>query len=479
MTRYINSTPDNAIRTVDITSTPDGTIAYIHLRDRDVLPAIEKRLETMGRTLISQTVVDGRPMLVTSGGRNEGDLINQLSATGALVKKQEKKPFDAWKVRSLLGMGGQGLQLTSSMMKHKVDTPLLVFAGSNMTANVINLMYKAQEHDDPHQLRLLKTAINERLAPEMLEGTQPLPVEEHRLFLREQGKPKATDPVDAFMRKNSVNVGELGLRYIGAFGMAFPASDWPKAVRERRLPTTDKNTPLRTYAGLGSIAGKSIAVTSKIPDPYNPKPHTAWDAIREKYSFLAGGLVEAGAFSLLAYDALKNTAPKLWDGIGKVKPENLAEIKGAQYDVSRSLKFRGSYYRDWLSGIGAAMFVTGYIVRSWAKFGERTVNMPELYAHASDSIAMLPAEKVPQALADTAAYLADHFKKQPSMSYQHIYEKLSNDLYRSHQVAAMPPIAMPINRDHSHASEKPQAQISTATLEHVAPQPQPGMAKTA
>ncbi len=464
MKRYAN-THDGAIQSVEISVKPESLQACLRLRDADSVKPVSAKLEKMGFTILSETKVGTQPMLVAIGPRSESDFITQLSAIdGPLTDKGEKKPFDAWKVRSYLGFGGQILQLASGFMKHKLDKPLVIFAATNLTANGINLAYKAQKHDDPHQLRVLKQAINERLTPHLAEGLKAIPVDDNRGILRERNRPHPAEPFNDFMRKNSVNVGELGLRYFGAISLAAPARDWPAAMKEGRLPKLDSR-PLRVFTGTTSVIGKTIATTSKIPDPYNPKQPGWLGRIREKYSFLTGGLVEAVAFSALTYDSLMHTAPKMVNG----KLENV---------TGHSLIWRGKPTRDWLGAIGGAMFVTGYIVRSWAKFGVRNVDVPELVAHTSDMLSRLPPDQIPQALADTSAYLANHFKGQQGLTFGNIYAKLSDDLGHEHHIMINPRSHhLVIARDPSTGVEvtqvHPNNEIQTGNVEHSAPQPAP------
>lgn len=423
MKRYSNTTP-GAIIAVDVSRNPQSLRACIQLRSSADAKNVDAFLREHGYLSVSDTTVAGKPMIVATGPGDENAFIRTLSAfDGRFEPHVEKKPFDAWKVRSYLGFAGQILQLTSSFIKGKLDQPLMLFAAANLTANGINLAYKAQKRDDTHQLQFLKKMVNSRLSPMMDEEQKPISIYENRALLREQNRPKPIHGFDNFMRKNSVNVGELGLRYFGAFSLASPAQDWIPAFKQGRLPRLATDRPLRMGAGLASIAGKTVATTSLIPDPYNPDKPGWLSRMREKYSFLSGGLIEAGAFSALAWDAWSNSKPNIVNGVNT---------------NTHSIKVGGKYMRDWVGSLGSALFVTGYIVRSWAKFGERHVNMPELYAHVSDSLALLPHEKIPQALADTASYLANHFKNKPGFTFSEIYDKVSDDLAAEHHIAVTP-----------------------------------------
>lgn len=433
MAVYKNTKQNSGLTALESVSAPDGQQFFFHIRDAAAGETIKQSLQHSGISLkwVAQSKLDTGLVLIAHGARGcEAQTVAALTSTGENLELSHKqKKIDPWVIRSFLGFGGQTLQLTSSFMRpdkpgmagkgiwHKVDMPIFVFAAANMTANVINLAYKAQNVDDPKQLRYLKQRVNEALSPALEPGHYAPSVDDKRSDLREKPH-EATGPLasfNAFMRKYSVNVGELGLRYLGAFGLISPMNTWGN-VFKGKLPELGKS-PYRNVGGFSSLAGKTIALGSTIPDPYDTKPRSWLDNIREKYSFLTGGLIEAGAFSVLAYDNFVNTKP-----ISKTEAN------------PRGIMFKGRAYRDWLGGIGAAMFVTGYLVRSWAKYGTRHVDMNELYAHVSDTLAQLPPDKVPQLLADTAADIKNHFKGSEELDYGTIYAALANDLKRYHHI---------------------------------------------
>lgn len=303
--------------------------------------------------------------------------------------------FNPWVVRSLLGLGGQGLQLASAFMRPsgKVDSSTFIFAASNLTANLINLRYGGQEKDDPHQRAYLQERYHHWLNPDAPMPEVALP------------KHDTLRSADTFLRRNSVNVGELGLRYLGAAGLAFPPhvggnNNWDIT---KGFPKTNP-APLRAFAGIGSIIGKTIALQSTVPDPYNPQPRSSWDIIREKYTFVTGGLIEAVAYGALAFDSWKNTHAQ-----GKFSQNGIV--------------WKGQHSRDWLGAIGSAMFTTGYIVRSWAPYGTRHVDMEPLIQTISADLAQLPAAQQPVQTARIAQDMARHFNR-PDLSAAQIYSDL-------------------------------------------------------
>ncbi len=409
------------MQSVEFTHDINGNFAFFTLGPSASSSELKSWLQSpqVGYSVLGETYVNGKQVIIARGGYAPEIMHELLNERGEqLEPKEQKKKLDPWVVRSLLGFGGQSLQLASSFMRHRLDIPQMVFASSNLGANAINLVYKAQERDDPYRLKFLKQKFNDKLLP-YLSGNAPIDINDNRDALREETPHKEyANPVNEFLKKNSVNVGELGLRYVGAAGLALPPKIW-----RGEMPASGDWRGLRTYAGLSSMFGKTVALSSKIADPYNPKPRTFFDRFREKFSFLVGGWIEVTSFSALAYDSFFNTGP------GRDTTPNMA----------RSLKIGNSYHRDWLGGIGAAMFVTGYIVRSWAKFGTRHVNMDELYAHVSDTLAMVPSDKLPQLLAMSAADIKAHFTDKPDLRFGTIYSRLVDDLQRQHNITLQSP----------------------------------------
>lgn len=417
-TSYQAAQRKGMLKSVDFSTIEGGdALAFFELYRQEDMAACERMLGTppLAQEILATTHVAGHPVLVTRGAHSAAQLLQALQQRGEAMEpapKPRKKSVDAWKIRSILGFGGQALQMTSSFLRpsRKVDTSVFVFAAANLAANTINLFYsKGEQVEDTHQLRYLKQRINRELSPHLAQGQQAIAVDDHRAALRPTAEPKPLEKAKAFIEHHSVAIGELGLRYLGAIGLAFPARGWGEALRNGRLPALNPSR-FRVYTGLSSIFGKTIALGSKIPDPYNPHPPSLLDHIRERGTFMLGGLVEITSFGVMAYDCFFNS-------VGK--------------NAGQGIMLNGKHYRDWMGGIGASMFVLGYIARLWAPFGERHVDMKELYAHASDMLAETPPEKTPQLLANTAASLSEHFDgKGPRFS--EIYSNLIGDLKKFH-----------------------------------------------
>lgn len=412
---YTASNNKGMLKTVDFSTVDGNALTFFELFNQADLEAFESMVTSapLSQEILAITHVSGRPVVVTRGTTSSFFLLDSLKSQGEVLQPvAQKKELSAWKIRSMCGFGGQTLQIISSFLRpsRKVDSSIFVFATANLAANVINMLYhNGQQVEDVHQLHYLKQRVNRELSPHLAPGQLPIAVSDHRAKLHETEAPKPIEKAKSFFARHSVAIGELGLRYLGAVGLAFPARGWGKAYKEMRLPAFDASK-FRVYTGLSSIFGKTVALGSAIPDPYNPKPPTLLDHLREKFTFITGGLIEITSFSALAYDCFRNSTEK---------------------NAARGIMLNGKHYRDWLGGIGASMFVLGYIARIWAPFGERHVDMKELYAHASDMLAETPPEKIPQLLANTAASLSEHFDGN-GPHFAQIYSNLINDLSKFH-----------------------------------------------
>ncbi|MFW0777383.1 MAG: hypothetical protein ACN2B6_06660 [Rickettsiales bacterium] len=370
--------------------------------------------ENFGQEVIAETTVDGRPVLITHGDKTQQQVMGLLKENGnkfGIEKKAVGFKDIAWPTRSILGFSGQGLQFIASIVGNKVNSGLLLFSLSNITANTMGLVFGAQRTEDKNRLRFLKEQFNDSLGPHVAPGETLPDVTSKRSALHEEKEQLGPrQQFGAFLRRNSVTIGEIGLRYIGAFGLIFPFTQWKTAGKYvaqgafKEAYLEGRNTlPWVRRAGITSMIGKTVALTSKAEDPYDPKPKGAIEQFREKVAFKLGGNIEAAAFGVFTVDAFKR-------GTETHHP--------AQF----------------LSGSGGAMFTTAYLIRNWAKFGVKETNMEELYAHVTDSLAKVTPEELPQLMADTAASMKEHFKDKP-MDFGKVFTQLMSDMYRYHHIA--------------------------------------------
>jgi hypothetical protein len=62
------------------------------------------------------------------------------------------------------------------------------------------------------------------------------------------------------------------------------------------------------------------------------------------------------------------------------------------------------------------------------------MNMEELHAHISDSLAKVPPHELPQLIAECSASLVEHFKDK-QLDYGKVYTQIMTDMYRYHHIA--------------------------------------------
>ncbi len=458
---------------------------------------------TLGQEIVGESEINGRPVIIARGDKSQQDIVTALESRGdKLILPQPKHEFRPWVWRGNLSMVGQALQLTSSLLaasitkdgeayigaeyakrsggkalsenamrklvgeikaempntkftdtskgnfeKKGFDVATGMFASANIGANLTNIAFGAEKIADPHQLRWLKENFNKKLALYLPETALPAPEEKRAPLRKEPPKPRSYDQkFRDFMQRNSVTVGEIGLRYIGATALAFPMKlDKWKSIYTKKTPEGKpiyKTDPLGKpingpdgkpiersrfgiaynyedqftgRAGLAYLIGKTVAFFSKVPDPFDPKPHTWVDTMREKVLFRISSATEAVAAATIAYDRYRTR-----------------RIILPQWKIFGSKA--GTVTRDWFGVTGGVLFMGGLVIRIFAPFGSKVMNMEELNAHITDGLARVPREKLPQLIIETAASIKEHFKdKVPEMSQ--IYTQLATDLYRYHHIS--------------------------------------------
>jgi hypothetical protein len=237
-----------------------------------------------------------------------------------------------------------------------------------------------------------------------------------------------------------VTGGEIGLRFLGATSLSFPAPKLVNAVKEIRggrpvgeaLKDTKNTNPVTYKVGLITLAGKVTSLFSKEPDPFNPKPHTWVDDVREKITFPLSSVIEGVGAAWMAYDRFAKQKINLF---GKQRP-------------------------DYFGGVGNLVFVGGYVIRFFAPYGSREVDMKELTAHISDSLAKMPRERLPQLIAETATDLKKHFKDK-QLGVSDYYAMIAADLKQYNHIDISALVASAAPR---------QAGLPGAAQSHAAPQ---------
>lgn len=453
MVAYNVTNADSALAAVEFTPVSDGNFSFFTVRTPDRKEEIKQWLVSgLNQEIIAETTVDGKPMLVAHGDLSKEDLMKKLEEHGdKLQMRTYKKPFNYWAARGTMSIVGQTLQLASAFLQveklapkderlsptHAHYNPKLkegmyvrkgfsadigLFAILNLAANIANILYGGQQEKGTNRLRHIKDELNITLEEHLAPGDTLLGLEDNRAQSRHGPKapPTAIEKFDDFARENSVRFFEIGLRFVAAAALVFPFNRFGKglaALKEgaviKAIQEAKNPNALTMWSGIGYLTGKTMALFAKTPDPYDTTPHTTWDDIREKHLFKLGGLIEAVAGGAIGYNAY--TSKKI--GVYTNKTADITP------------------YRDYLGTIGGALFAGGYLVRLGAPFGTKHVDMEEVYAHATDTLAKTPPGELPQLMADTAATLKEHFKDKQGLEYSQIFTKMMTDMYRYHHIA--------------------------------------------
>lgn len=480
MTVYQSTRADSAIDTVEFTPVGRGNFTFIQLRDAKAAPNVLGWLTSpqIGQSLVTQTMVDGKLMLITHGPKTSEQLQEALKQRGeqfAIYKEPEK--FEPWQWRGNMSNVGQVLQLLSAQYaKGGIDAAVMGFAVTNLAANMTNVVFGAEQLKDEHRTRFVKESFNEQLARYLPDGVKtPAVNKDHKhVDPYEDESPKTLgDRFNHFMKKNSVTIGEVGLRYLGSISLAFPITRWGQAVKDvqagksfSEVVNNAKNPKqFIFYSGIAYLVGKTIALFSAVPDPYHPKSPDAIDSFREDVCFKLSSAVEAGAALALAYEGLSVAK----DGKPKI---DFKQHKSYVPDFMNSESFTR---RDWFGGIGGLLFTSGLLIRFTAPYGTRQADLEDINAHVTEGLSRVPAEKLPQLVADTAAYLKTHFKDS-NLDYGKIYNQLVHDLYRYHHIAMperiMPPSAVqPAEVTVAQAGPTTHVTAARVAMERLAAEP--------
>src|SRR5690606_23828851 len=111
-----------------------------------------------------------------------------------------------------------------------MDGATITFALSNILANGINIMFGAERAKDPHQLDFLKKHFNDELNPHLPNGQELPGLKDQRIESRKEPEAPKTlgEKTRDFMQRNSVRLGEIGLRYFGSLALVLPTKNWGK-----------------------------------------------------------------------------------------------------------------------------------------------------------------------------------------------------------------------------------------------------------
>src|SRR6187551_134180 len=99
---------------------------------------------------------------------------------------------------------------------------------------------------------------------------------------KERAKNKADHSPSGILRRNSVRIGEVGLRTLGSVFLMFNYKQVPAAMKllfkghgVDAFKTAKTQDPFTFIMGSGYVAGKAMGLLAQTYDPNNP-PTTYW-----------------------------------------------------------------------------------------------------------------------------------------------------------------------------------------------------------
>ena len=418
MATYTNVRQDSAISSVEFSSSAGMNFSFFYLRDAANKEVLKQWLSSgeIGLDIVAQTQQNGQHIFVAKGTKAPAEILSLLAIKGnSFTPYVPKKPFQAWKWRGKFSIVGQLFELISVFVAQKNGTrtvrdnaAYLTYSTANLAAAFIDIIFGASVIPDIHRMRALKTQVNDVLKPYLPEGAVLPSPDANLTHISGQEKTRTFGQRSHdYIQRHSVYI-ETALRYLGAFGLAFPVKHWKPAWKTLRsgtfaeaIKTAANDNPITFASGLFTLGGKTITLFSKAPDPYSPAPATPLDSVRENVTFKLGTAVESVGAIAMAHNGFKGS--KI-GGVVKTNP---------------------------IAGAGNLMFIASYGARWFAPFGVRKMDVPELEAHISEGLANVPPEKLPQLITDIAISMKQNLQDEP-LEFGQLYAQILDDLSRRH-----------------------------------------------
>lgn len=430
MRTYVSQVSGGLVQSVAFSQAENGKrYGFIHARPDASTGDQVRRLLTQSSppaTIRSTTRNATETLIVVTGFSSDAAVLTPLESEGQrFAQPSAQKAFNPWAWRGVTSIIGQSGQLLSSyfvydhakrfemdiskLARAKADSIAIAgFAVLNLCANVINIMFGAQEKNDPNHFAFLTSEFDARFANAYGHQLASAPSSGPAAGAVRTDKPSK---FHTFLDRYSVSFGEIFLRTLGSVSLAFPVVQFKagfEAFKAHGLQAgyqamKNKNSATFIY-GLAMLLGKGTSFMASEPDPYNPAPMGPWRAFREKVAFKLSSVIEGLGAGWSSHDRFKYQKIHVGN-------KTIADIPG---------------------GIGNAVFVAGYGIRYTAPFGTREVDMPTLYQHIGSALARLPDPQQPEAIASNAHWLVDHFskKKDPKYTLPSIYLALTEAVDR-------------------------------------------------
>lgn len=400
-------------------------------------------LAGMGEAFVAQSYVKGQTVIITQGKLSKDEFFSKISTVDGdkfepeAPKKQNSLEFvkkHGWKLRGGSSIVGQSLTLFSALHTPDKDNPRTngkpntkfdpatgAFAALNLAANFTNLIFGGQKEEDVKGLekfdaiiadevnRYLPNDVHSKISPDDVRKLSYMNEKE----LEEHNKDRSATGV---LKRNSVKIGEVGLRTLGSVALIL---DYRRVgggfrklasgqIKEAWHAAKTQDTFTRT-AGLGMVAGKAMGLLAETYDAKDP-PKTYWQEIKQKVLWRVSSFTEMIAQGSFVYDRAKNKKIVLGD---KLKADNIGAVGNA------------------------ILTVPPYPARLVLPYGQKVLDVSEVQARLLDELRKLPKDKVPEVAARVTARMVEYLGDD-SPEFSTLYRDLVNKLDKFHGVQALP-----------------------------------------
>jgi hypothetical protein len=438
---FINASPTGRVLNA-VEFDASGRVAFFSVHEAEAERA-KTLLQSVGQTIVTQSIAKGQIVLVTQG-LDKTTLLSTLSAQGQSFEAPPKEKQgllqflkkEGWKLRGGSSVVGQSLTLFSAARSlpttkilagervPKFDPATGAFAVLNLAANFINWIFGGQKEEDKFGLQKFDNLIADEINRYQPGTEHHVSVDEVRKvsYMTKQERiehDKERSPL-GMLQKNSVRLGEVGLRTAGSIFLMFDYTKLPAAAREltsgkfKSAFTTAKTSGNLFIAGCGMVIGKILGLFAETYDPNNP-PKDYWSELRQKVFWTASSWTEMFSQGFLAYDRFAN----------------------------RKLIMGDKVMTDYAGGFGNILLtVPPYPTRLVLPYGEKVLDVDEIQARLLDELPKLPKEKIPEVVARVSVQMHEHMGEK-SPGFAKLYSNVMEKLEKHHHIICDPVPAKP------------------------------------
>jgi hypothetical protein len=467
MTVYRNNNKDEKSIFASVDFDDANSLAYFFVKSEVDVDRAKESLANAGQQIIAQSYVKGHTVVITQGQTSKEELFNRISTEKddkfEPVQKEKKTTLqfikdNGWKLRGGSSIVGQTMTLAAAAttvskadalagkLTPRFDPAKGFFAIFNLAANFTNFIFGGQKEEDVKGLEKFDGIIADEVNRYLPEGEKKISPDDVRKLsymndkeLEEHNKDRSATGI---MKRNSVRIGEVGLRTVGSIALMFgPLMQvairpwkWKSGFGEmfkggvkQSFNAAKTKDPFTYWAGVAYVAGKIMGLTAKTEDPNNP-PTTYWEEIRQKVLWRVSSFTEMVAQGAMVYDEHN----------------------------SKKLVLGGKAHYNSLGVVGNTLLtVPPYPARLVLPYGQKVLDTDEGQARLLDELHKLPQDKIPEVAARVTARMVEHMGEN-SPSFSELYSKLLGKLNKYHGVAVLP-----FQPENSAVNATPEAEEKT------------------